>query len=325
MRDTVAQTRVLNLDKIKTTQRNEIDSLKGRVKKLKKRIRSRTHKLKRLYKVGLSARVESSRYEESLGEDASKQERRIDVIDSDKDITLVNDADKHMFDVDDLGGEEVFVAEQNENVVEEVVNDAQNKGKGIMIEEPMKPKKKDQIRLDEEADKKLQAKFDEEERLAKQSWWKAKKIELEQEITKKQKVEDDKEKAELKQLMETIPDEEVAINAIPLAFNEDLEDLYKLVKARYGSTRPVENIDYMLWSDMKIMFKPHVENKVWKLEKGYKVLEWKLYDSYGVHSLMMHSMQIYMLVEKKYPLTLPTLSMMLEKKLQIDYESEMAY
>nr|GEW67153.1 hypothetical protein [Tanacetum cinerariifolium] len=32
-----------------------------------------------------------------------------------------------------------------------------------------------------------------------------------------------------------------------------------------------------------------------------------------------------MLVEKKYPLTPPTFSMMLEKKLQIDYESEMAY
>ncbi|GJX60917.1 hypothetical protein Tco_0292307 [Tanacetum coccineum] len=34
---------------------------------------------------------------------------------------------------------------------------------------------------------------------------------------------------------------------------------------------------------------------------------------------------IYMLVEKKYPLTPPTLSQMLEKKLQIDYQSEMAY
>ncbi|GJW34110.1 hypothetical protein Tco_0054142 [Tanacetum coccineum] len=35
--------------------------------------------------------------------------------------------------------------------------------------------------------------------------------------------------------------------------------------------------------------------------------------------------EIYMLVEKKYPLTPHTLSVMLEKKLQIDYESEMAY
>nr|GEV64739.1 hypothetical protein [Tanacetum cinerariifolium] len=39
----------------------------------------------------------------------------------------------------------------------------------------------------------------------------------------------------------------------------------------------------------------------------------------------MQYVQIYMLVEKKYPRTPPTLSMMLEKKLQIDYESEMAY
>nr|GFB81101.1 hypothetical protein [Tanacetum cinerariifolium] len=42
--------------------------------------------------------------------------------------------------------------------------------------------------------------------------------ELVQEITKKQKVEDDKEKAELKQLIETILDEEeVAIDVISLA------------------------------------------------------------------------------------------------------------
>ncbi|GJV51554.1 hypothetical protein Tco_1447295 [Tanacetum coccineum] len=106
---------------------------------------------------------------------------------------------------------------------------------------------------------------------------------------------------------------------------EDLEDLYKLVKARYGSTRPAQSMDYLLWNDMKIMFEPHVEDEVWKLQQGYKVLEWKLYDSCGVHSLMMQSMHIYMLVEKKYHLTPPTLSMMLEKKLQIDYESKMAY
>nr|GEW98011.1 reverse transcriptase domain-containing protein [Tanacetum cinerariifolium] len=149
---------------------------------------------------------------------------------------------------------------------------------------------------------------------------------LEQEITKKQKVEDDKEKAELKQLMETIPnEEEVAIDAIPLVVKEDLEDLYKLVKARYGSTRPLKSMDYLLWSDMKIMFEPHVEDEVWKMQQGYKVLEWKLYDSYGVHSLMMQFMQIYVLVEMKYPLIPPTLSIMLEKKLQIDYKSEMAY
>ncbi|GKB00849.1 hypothetical protein Tco_0828893 [Tanacetum coccineum] len=86
--------------------------------------------------------------------------------------------------------------------------------------------------------------------------------ELIQENAKKQKVEDDKETAELKQCLEIIPDEEeVTIDAIPLAVKEDLEDLYKLVKARYGSTRPVESMDYLLWNDMKIMFEPHVEDE----------------------------------------------------------------
>ncbi|GKB28482.1 hypothetical protein Tco_0867883, partial [Tanacetum coccineum] len=32
---------------------------------------------------------------------------------------------------------------------------------------------------------------------------------------------------------------------------EDLEDLYKLVKAKYKSTRPVEDLDLVLWSDLK--------------------------------------------------------------------------
>ncbi|GJY52562.1 hypothetical protein Tco_0443409, partial [Tanacetum coccineum] len=161
-------------------------------------LRSRTHKLKRLYKVGLTARVESFGDEEDLGEDASKQGRRINAIDSDEDITLVDvqdEADNEMFNVNVLNGEEVFVAGQNENVVEEVVDAAQgstaattviitieeitlaqvlealktskpkvkgivfqepstttittissqqshDKGKGIMIEEPVKPMKK---------------------------------------------------------------------------------------------------------------------------------------------------------------------------------------
>ncbi|GJR24230.1 hypothetical protein Tco_0972757 [Tanacetum coccineum] len=72
MGDTITQTsnlqqKVLDLEKTKTTQANEIASLKRRVKKLKKKRSSITHKLKRLYKVGLSARVESSGDEEDFG------------------------------------------------------------------------------------------------------------------------------------------------------------------------------------------------------------------------------------------------------------------
>ncbi|GJV76175.1 hypothetical protein Tco_1507759 [Tanacetum coccineum] len=96
---------------------SEIVTLKKRVKKLEKKKRSRTHKSKRLYKVGTSRKVESS--EESLGdqEDASKQGRKIEDIDADIEVTLVTDTQERndeemLFDVhDDLQGDEV-VAEK---------------------------------------------------------------------------------------------------------------------------------------------------------------------------------------------------------------------
>ncbi|GJR14786.1 putative ribonuclease H-like domain-containing protein [Tanacetum coccineum] len=76
------QQRVLDLENTKTAQAQEITSLKLRVKKLEKKGGSRTHMLKRLYKVGRSRRVESSE-EESLGDEV--------VIESevaDKDVNL---------------------------------------------------------------------------------------------------------------------------------------------------------------------------------------------------------------------------------------------
>nr|GFC79480.1 hypothetical protein [Tanacetum cinerariifolium] len=84
--------RVLNLETTKTAQAKEISSLKRRVKRLEKKKRSGTHGLKRLYKVGLSAKVESSAKEQSLGEkDASKQGRNIADIVADAKITLVDE------------------------------------------------------------------------------------------------------------------------------------------------------------------------------------------------------------------------------------------
>ncbi|GJX76290.1 hypothetical protein Tco_0323101 [Tanacetum coccineum] len=333
---TTLQNRVLDLEKTKTTQQNKIASLKRRVKKLEKKNRSRTHKLKRLYKVGLTARVESSGDEEDL-----------------------DDADNEMYDVNVLNGEEVFVAGQNENVVEEVVDVAQvsttaktvtittkeitlaqalealktskPKVKGIVFQEPSttttitttissqqsQDKEWDDIQAKIDADHQLTQRLQpqEQEELSdvekatlfqqllekRRKYFAAKRVEerrnkppikaqqrqimsfkrvntfedfrtelvegkekravteLVQEIIKMQKVENNKEIAELKQLMKIIPDEEVSIDAIPLAVNqmlksfdkEDLEDLYKLVKARYGSTRPVESMDYLLWNDMK--------------------------------------------------------------------------
>ncbi|GKC79044.1 hypothetical protein Tco_1129818, partial [Tanacetum coccineum] len=60
---------------------------------------------------------------------------------------------------------------------------------------------------------------------------------------------------------------------------EDLKELYKLVKAKYESTRPVEDLDLLLWGDLKTMFEPYVEDQICKNQQNYKVLEWKLYYS----------------------------------------------
>nr|GEW05789.1 hypothetical protein [Tanacetum cinerariifolium] len=180
-------------------------------------------------------RVDSFKDKPSLGEDASKNGRKINDIDADEDITLMNaQDDAEMFDVTDLHGEEVVFVDNDDANKE--VNDAsevnaasivitvsatstitteevtlakalaelktskpkvkrvfiqepsesitttstktisskksQDKGKGIMVDEPVKPKKKEQIRLDEEATLKLQAElqaeFEEEQRLARE-------------------------------------------------------------------------------------------------------------------------------------------------------------
>ncbi|GJS96957.1 hypothetical protein Tco_0803925 [Tanacetum coccineum] len=110
------QKQVLDLEKAKDTQAKEIADLKKRVQKLERKKKSRTTGLKRLRKVGMFGRVESSEDKDSLGyhEDASKQGRSIKDIDKDADVFLVDDTqgrsdDADIFDINDLHGDEVNV------------------------------------------------------------------------------------------------------------------------------------------------------------------------------------------------------------------------
>ncbi|GJS65975.1 hypothetical protein Tco_0680539 [Tanacetum coccineum] len=167
--------------------------------------------------------------------------------------------------------------------------------------------------------------------------------ELEKEAKKKQKIEDDKETAKLTMLVEiTLDEEEVAIDAIPLA-TKPLVIVDKFIRkrtpviirsqglmgvssyTRHGETRLLEGYKRVLWGDLKVMFEPHVEDVVWRELREGTVLIWKLFDSCGVHLVRFSNLQIYMLVEKKYPLTPPTLTGMLNKKLQADHLNEMCY
>ncbi|GJV64203.1 hypothetical protein Tco_1475031 [Tanacetum coccineum] len=199
--------------------------------------------------------------------------------------------------------------------------------------------------------------------------------ELESDKSKKQKIDehveaekdDDQEEAEMKKHIEIVKDDEVAIDAIPLATKppmiveykidkdgrmgyfkliradgsskryssmikmlqdidrEDLETLWKLVKAKHGNTRPEEDYERVLWGDLKVMFEPDIKSEVWRNLQGYKVTIWKLFDTCGVHFVRFKNLHIFMLVEKRYPLTPITITNMLNKKLQADHWNEMCY
>ncbi|GJR85761.1 hypothetical protein Tco_0209772 [Tanacetum coccineum] len=158
------QNRVHDLEKTKTTQHNEIASLKMRVKKLEKKDRSIINRLKRLYKVGLTARVESYDNKESLGEDASKQ-RRIDAIDADEEITLVS-----VHDVNVSVGEEVFATTVDDITLAQVLEEIKStkpKKKGVVIQELGESTTTIYLQLSSQQSQD-KAKFDEEERLARE-------------------------------------------------------------------------------------------------------------------------------------------------------------
>ncbi|GJW37634.1 hypothetical protein Tco_0060554 [Tanacetum coccineum] len=113
---TKLQAQVLDLEKAKDAQAKEIAALKKRVQRLERKKKSKTSGLKRLKKVGMSRRVESSEDQESLGdhEDASKQGRSIKDIDADAEVTMVNETQERndedlMFDTGVLDDDEVFV------------------------------------------------------------------------------------------------------------------------------------------------------------------------------------------------------------------------
>ncbi|GJR70287.1 hypothetical protein Tco_0016352 [Tanacetum coccineum] len=193
------QKKVLDLEKAKTAQDSEIASLKKKVKKLERRNKSRTPRLKRLRKVGSARRVESFD-EASLGdqEDASKQERKIADIDADAEVTLIDETqgrndDNLMFDTGVLDDQEVEVkkvvstAEVTtkssttttvdeftlaQTLIEIKAAKPKVRGKAKMIESDKPLKKKDQIMYDQEValnlQAQLQAELEEEERLTRQ-------------------------------------------------------------------------------------------------------------------------------------------------------------
>ncbi|GJT95169.1 hypothetical protein Tco_1090687 [Tanacetum coccineum] len=157
-------------------------------------------------------------------------------------------------------------------------------------------------------------------------------------------VDDDKEAEELKQCLEIVPDDgdDVIVDATPLSikmpivdykiYQERKKSFFQIIRANGNSqmyltfTKMLKNFDRedleVLWRIVKARFKKTEPNQ----QGLVKVLNWKLYDSCGIHYVTMHNILYYMLVEKTYPLTKHTLHQMFnDVKLQVDYECKMAF
>ncbi|GKD48705.1 hypothetical protein Tco_1277681 [Tanacetum coccineum] len=106
---------------------------------------------------------------------------------------------------------------------------------------------------------------------------------------------------------------------------QDVIDLHRLVNERYEITSP-EGYDLLLWGDLKTLFEPNEEDEIWKNQQDYNLISWRLFDSCRVYVLLMNTgVAIHIMIEKKHPLTQEMLSRMLNRRLEIDYESEMAF
>ncbi|GJX91087.1 hypothetical protein Tco_0344413 [Tanacetum coccineum] len=106
---------------------------------------------------------------------------------------------------------------------------------------------------------------------------------------------------------------------------QDLRQLYSLVQERFKD-HPLEGHDLDLWGDLRMMFDPNEEDDIWLNQQNWQLLGWKLHEYSGVHSLFLDgtSIQINMLVEKKYPLKKEVLEKMINLKLEAEEESTMA-
>ncbi|GJS36082.1 hypothetical protein Tco_0534464 [Tanacetum coccineum] len=106
----------------------------------------------------------------------------------------------------------------------------------------------------------------------------------------------------------------------------DLDVLHWLVMERFQDNTP-EGYNLMLWGDLKILADPEQDDDIWKNQNQWKIISWKLYETCGVHTLMVDGtlMTIHMFIEKKYPLTKETLQKMLNWKLEAEVESSMAF
>ncbi|GJU13106.1 hypothetical protein Tco_1135502 [Tanacetum coccineum] len=107
---------------------------------------------------------------------------------------------------------------------------------------------------------------------------------------------------------------------------DDLTELYRIVMNRYGMDGPEDELEKVFWKCLKTMFEePLSTDPIWSELGQQKIISWRYYESCRVHCLNLESMDIYMLIERTYPLSAEMCKAMLDKKLQGGKPDENCY
>nr|GEV44396.1 hypothetical protein [Tanacetum cinerariifolium] len=108
---------------------------------------------------------------------------------------------------------------------------------------------------------------------------------------------------------------------------EDMVALWNLVKEKFSLAVPSVDKEKALWVELKILFELDADDVLWKLQRYmHYPITWKLYTNYGVHQVSSTTRRhdMFMLIEKYYPLSNAVMTLMLSAKLQVREDNEMA-
>nr|GEW83594.1 hypothetical protein [Tanacetum cinerariifolium] len=85
---------------------------------------------------------------------------------------------------------------------------------------------------------------------------------------------------------------------------EDLNQLWRLVKESLIIRPAVSDKEMELWVELKRLYEPNDEDQLWPHTQNlmHAPVEWKLYDMCRVHYVTSKDKEIFMLMEKDYPL-----------------------
>nr|GEV78170.1 hypothetical protein [Tanacetum cinerariifolium]GEX39733.1 hypothetical protein [Tanacetum cinerariifolium] len=153
-----------------------------------------------------------------------------------------------------------------------------------------------------------------------------------QKAAKRRKLSEEAQEAkDLRKRLEVVDD--VFIEATPFARKVPVVDyqiVLGIVKDRFSTSKPTNFSDEYMLLTLKTMFeKPDEQDAIWRNQKSVHglalVKSWKLLTSCGVHVITLSTVQLFLLVERRYPLSRFTLEQLVNvTRLQVEEESEMS-